>query len=67
MLYRNTGRKAFLVRPDHYVFGSVRTVEDLPALIDELAAALDTHGWRWKICSAMREGETDSQVAIEGA
>ena len=45
ILYRNTGRKAFLVKPDHYVFGSVRTVEDLPALLDELAESLKQHGW----------------------
>ncbi len=46
MLYRNTGRKAFLVRPDHYVFGSVRTVEELPALLDELAESLKQYGWK---------------------
>ncbi len=45
MLYRTTGRKAFLVRPDHYVYGSVASLDDLPALIDELAANLATHGW----------------------
>ena len=45
MLYRVTGRKAFLIRPDHYVFGSVRTMEELPALLDELAASLAQHKW----------------------
>ncbi len=44
--YRNTGRKAFLIRPDNYVFGSVTTMEQLPALIDELAGSLARHGWR---------------------
>ncbi len=43
--YRRTGRKAFLVRPDHYVFGSVQTIEQLPALLDELATTLARHGW----------------------
>ena len=43
--FQATGRKAFLVRPDTYIFGSVRTVEDLPSLIDSLAEALVAHGW----------------------
>ena len=46
LYYRRTGRKAFLQRPDHYVFGSVRTIEDLPALLDDLADALSASGWR---------------------
>ena len=43
--YRETGKKAFLLRPDNYVYGSVRTIEELPALIDELADALAANGW----------------------
>ena len=43
--FRRTGRKAFLVRPDHYVFGSARTMGDLPALLDELETVLARHGW----------------------
>ncbi len=43
--YRKTGRKAFLLRPDHYVFGSVATLEDLPALLDDLRQALASNGW----------------------
>lgn len=46
MWYRNTDRKAFLIRPDHYVFGSVRTIEELPSLLDELAESLARHGWQ---------------------
>jgi hypothetical protein len=44
--YQHTGHKAFLERPDHYVYGTARTVGDLPALVDELAATLAAHGWR---------------------
>ena len=44
--FRATGRKAFLVRPDGYVFGSARTIDDLPRLIDALAETLIAHGWR---------------------
>lgn len=43
--YLNTGRKVFLERPDHYVFGTAETIDDVPALIDELAATLAKHGW----------------------
>lgn len=45
MWYRETGRKAFLLRPDNYVFGSVRTIEELPKLLDELGTALADHQW----------------------
>ena len=43
--YLRTGQKAFLERPDHYVFGTAKTIEDLPSLVDELAAALAAAGW----------------------
>ncbi len=46
MWYRETGRKAFLLRPDNYVFGSVRTIEELPGMIDELSSLLAPNGWR---------------------
>ena len=32
--------QAVLVRPDFYVFGSVRAAEELPALLDELRSRL---------------------------
>jgi len=37
--------QAFVQRPDGYVFGTARTVADLPALLDELAHILSRHGW----------------------
>ncbi len=43
--YRETGRKAFLLRPDNYVYGSLRTIEELPAMLDELGDVLAMHGW----------------------
>ncbi len=45
MWFKATGKKVFVVRPDTYIFGSARTVDDLPALIDTLADALAAHGW----------------------
>ena len=44
--FRATGRKAFLVRPDAYIFGSSTTIEDLPVLVDLLGNKLIEHGWR---------------------
>ena len=43
--YASSGRKVFLERPDHYVYGTAQTVEEVPALVDELAAVLAQHGW----------------------
>ena len=45
--YRETGQKAFLLRPDNYVYGSVRTIEDLPGLIDQLGEALKNAWLAW--------------------
>ena len=44
--FRGSGRKAFLVRPDSYIFGSARTIEALPDLIDTLAGTLAAYGWQ---------------------
>ena len=44
--FRQTGRKAFVERPDNYIFGTVRHIGELPILLDELADALAAHGWR---------------------
>ncbi len=43
--YASTGRRIFLERPDHYVFGTATTLKELPALVDELADALASNGW----------------------
>ena len=43
--FRKTGLKAFLQRPDNYVFGTAKTIEELPALLDELATSLRMSGW----------------------
>lgn len=40
--------QVFLQRPDHYVFGAVKTNDDLPQLLDELRECLTRSGWRWK-------------------
>ncbi len=44
--FRATERKAFIVRPDSYIFGSATTIEDLPALVDALGRKLIACGWR---------------------
>ena len=44
--FERTRRKAFLQRPDNYVFGTAQTIEDIPALIDELGRSLAESGWK---------------------
>ena len=43
--YRKNERKGFLQRPDNYVFGTLRTMEQLPKLLDDLADVLAASGW----------------------
>lgn len=43
--FRKTGRKAFLLRPDSYVYGSAAAIESVPTLLDDLAACLSSRGW----------------------
>lgn len=44
--FNATGQKAFLVRPDHYVFGAAARMADIPELLDALREVLTAHGWR---------------------
>ena len=64
MLYRMTGRKAFLVRPDHYVFGSVETMEELPGLVDELGVALAGFGWPGAELAKREAGEASVAAGL---
>ncbi len=43
--FQATGQRAFLVRPDHYVFGAAESMKDIPALLDSLKQKLSNHGW----------------------
>ena len=43
--FRKTGRKAFLQRPDKYIFGTAHTIEELPTLVDELSHCLCSSGF----------------------
>lgn len=43
--YRSKGVKAYIERPDRYIFGAVTTMDELPALLDELAEVLIASGW----------------------
>ncbi|MFB9465862.1 bifunctional 3-(3-hydroxy-phenyl)propionate/3-hydroxycinnamic acid hydroxylase [Streptomyces cinereospinus] len=43
--FRQNGQKAFLQRPDGYVFGGVPSVDQVPALLDLLVDRLVEHGW----------------------
>ena len=50
--FRKAGLKAFVQRPDNYVFGTAKTVGELPALLDELATSLERSGWHGR-CEAV--------------
>ena len=43
--FRTHGKKAFLQRPDNYVFGTAKTMKDVGPLIDDLARVLTAAGW----------------------
>ena len=43
--FRKHGLRAFVQRPDKYVFGAVATVDELPALVDRLVESLSGAGW----------------------
>ena len=43
--FRKSGRKAFLQRPDKYIYGTVQTIEELPMLVDELSDSLRANGF----------------------
>lgn len=42
---RANGVRAMITRPDFYVYGGVRTREDLPGLVDSLLGSLRAYGW----------------------
>ena len=43
--FRKHQKKAFLQRPDNYIFGTAKTTEDVPRLLDDLAITLSKFGW----------------------
>lgn len=52
--YRRTGCKAYIERPDRYIFGAVASLDELPALVDELIESLAANGWH----AAQREASS---------
>ena len=53
--FESTGRKAFLQRPDNYVFGTTKTIEDIPSLLDVLENSLGKGGWNTPISEVRPE------------
>ena len=60
--YRTYKRKAFLTRPDNYVYGTARTIEQLPELLDELADVLTANGWT-QMNDAVQDPPADQKVS----
>lgn len=46
--FRKHGVRAFIQRPDKYVFGAVASNEELPDLVDRLAESLLDAGWNFR-------------------
>ena len=44
--FEEHGVVAFLMRPDFYLFGTIRSLEELPAMVDDLRAQLGFHAHR---------------------
>ena len=47
--FESSGRKAFLQRPDNYIFGTAKTIEEIPFLLDVLGNSLVKNGWNERI------------------
>ena len=45
MWFIRNEKKVILQRPDNYVFGTAKTIEDIPALLNELGFCLAASGW----------------------
>ncbi|MFI9772509.1 bifunctional 3-(3-hydroxy-phenyl)propionate/3-hydroxycinnamic acid hydroxylase [Streptomyces sp. NPDC052415] len=46
--FRKHGVRAFVQRPDKYVFGAVAELEELPRLVDQLIDSLAEAGWNFR-------------------
>ena len=46
--FRKHGVRAFIQRPDRYVFGAVAELDELPGLVDRLADSLANAGWNFR-------------------
>ncbi|MFB9467663.1 bifunctional 3-(3-hydroxy-phenyl)propionate/3-hydroxycinnamic acid hydroxylase [Streptomyces cinereospinus] len=46
--FRKHGVRAFIQRPDKYVFGAVAELDELPALVDRLIGSLTEAGWTFR-------------------
>ncbi|MFK4122381.1 bifunctional 3-(3-hydroxy-phenyl)propionate/3-hydroxycinnamic acid hydroxylase [Streptomyces longwoodensis] len=61
--FQDNGVRAFVQRPDGYVFGTARSVTDLPAVLDELADVLARHGWHGPANTAPGAGSAGNRSA----
>lgn len=43
--FRANKAKAYVERPDHYIFGIAQTIDDLQSLVDELEEKMTANGW----------------------
>ncbi|GGF22759.1 bifunctional 3-(3-hydroxy-phenyl)propionate/3-hydroxycinnamic acid hydroxylase [Subtercola lobariae] len=62
--FRKHGVRAFIQRPDKYVFGAVAELTDLPALVDALGSSLEDAGWKFAF---EREAVDSDDISVVGS
>ena len=61
--FRKHGVRAFIVRPDKYVFGAVAELDELPELVDRLADSLAEAGWKLRSRRRSTRAANDDSAA----
>ena len=59
--FRKNGLRAFVQRPDAYVFGAAAEMDELPGLVDRLAEQLSSAGWTFRSVDAAAASSASSQ------
>ena len=63
--FRKHGVRAFIQRPDRYVFGAAGSLAELPALVDRLAGSLAEAGWHFRTVRPESSPAAGSPAALE--
>jgi 3-(3-hydroxy-phenyl)propionate hydroxylase len=64
--FRRHGVRAFVQRPDKYVFGAVEDLDALPALVDRLAESLAASGWKFRSVDPQAGSGTPANASTDG-
>jgi 3-(3-hydroxy-phenyl)propionate hydroxylase len=64
--FRKHGVRAFIQRPDKYVFGAVASLAELPGLVDRLGRSLAEAGWRFRTVTPGSGSADPSPASLDG-